>query len=121
MHPDIEKRLCPYSNQEFIPKRSNQVFALAEYRVAYHNDNNNAIRRKLSYINKQLMINYKVVQLLLGDKIEVIANKHFLRGAGFSFLTFTNVTKKEDAYFHCIYDVAFQKLNDEEYLIFRAK
>ena len=96
MLKEPEFRLCPYSDTLFIAKRQNQVFASAEDRIAFHNYQNNFLRKKLSSINKQLLKSYKVADALLGDNIDVVAHKHFMRGRGFSFLLFTHVVSQND-------------------------
>lgn len=116
-----EKRVCPYSKTEFIPKRNNQIFATKEYRIAFHNNINGSVRRKLSIVNNQLIKNYKVFDSLLGNDNEVIANKHYLRGAGFSFKNFTHVANNNNSIVYGVYDILFEKLNEEEYLIYRTK
>lgn len=117
-----EIRLCPYSNKTFKAKRQNQVFASAEDRIAYHNEQNNFLRKKLSFINKQLLKNYKIADALLGDFNDVSVHKQFLRGKGFSFQMFTHVSQKDDDIVFGLYDIAFMKLPDEDYYyLYRTK
>ena len=119
MLPAKEKRVCKYSKTEFIPRRNNQIFANKIYRVAYHNDAQNAFRTKLSKTNKEILKDYKVVNKILGDYGEITVNKHYLRGAGFSSRKFTNVINIDGETVFCLYDISFQKLNNEEYFIKR--
>ena len=114
-------RLCPYSDTLFIAKRENQVYASAKDRIASNQKRNNSLRRKLNSVNKELLKSYKVADDLLGDKIEVIVNKHFMRGRGFSFQMFTNVVNQDDEIVYGLYDITFKKINDDEYLIRRKK
>ncbi len=121
MLPVKQKRVCKYSKTDFIPKRNNQVFANKQCRIAYHNDLSNAFRNKLSKINRELLTDYKVVDSILGDYGEITVNKHFLRGAGFSSRKFTHVINIGDETVFCLYDISFQKLNNEDYYIKRLK
>lgn len=121
MLKEPELRLCPYSNTVFKAKRQNQVFASAEDRIAHHNEQNNILRKKLSLINKQLLKNFKIADALLGDNIDVVVHKHFMRGRGFSFLLFTHVVNQNDEIVYGLYDITFKKINEEEYLIKRTK
>ncbi len=91
----IQKKVCKYSKEEFIPRRNNQIFANKESRVAYHNDVSNAFRNKLSKTNKEIIKDYKVLDSILAEFGEITVNKFYLRGAGFSFTTFTNAKKME--------------------------
>lgn len=121
MLPAKEKRVCKYSKTEFIPKRNNQIFANKECRVAYHNDANNAFRAKLNKTNKEILNDYKVVDSILADFGEITVNKHYLRGAGFSSKKFTNVINVDGETVFCLYDISFQKLNNEDYYIKRIR
>lgn len=116
-----EKRVCKYSKTEFIPNRNNQIFANKECRVAYHNDAQNQFRTKLRKTNKELIKDYKVVNSILGDYGEITVNKHYLRGAGFSSRKFTNVVNIDGETIFCLYDISFEKLNNDEYFIKRIK
>ena len=114
-------RLCPFSNTFFEAKRQNQIYRSKFDRVSANNERNNLLRRKLNSVNKELLKSYKVADDLLGDKIEVIVNKHFMRGRGFSFQMFTNVVNQDDEIVYGLYDITFKKINDDEYLIRRTK
>ena len=56
----IKTRLCPFTNLAFRAHRNNQRFSTPEARKSYHNLINNSLRKKLSFINKQLLKNYKI-------------------------------------------------------------
>ncbi len=47
----MNKRICPYSGEEFIPKRKNQIFANKKNRTDYHNDKARQERIILSTID----------------------------------------------------------------------
>ena len=121
MLPDNKTRICPYSKKAFIPKRENQIFASANYRIAYNNKLNNAFRKKLNIINKELIKNYKLLDKLLAEQKEITINKYYLRGGGFSFKTFTHISFNQENIVYGLYDVCFQKLNNDEYLIYRTR
>lgn len=114
-------RLCPFSNTFFEAKRQNQIYRSKFDRISANNERNNSLRRKLNSVNKELLKSYKVADDLLGDKIEVIVNKHFMRGRGFSFQNFTHVVNQEDEIVYGLYNITFKKINDDEYLIRRTK
>lgn len=118
----IKTRLCPYSNTVFVPKRQNQIFRSASDRISQNNLLNNLLRRKLSFINKQLLKNYKIADDLLSDFTDVSVHKQFLRGKGFSFQMFTHVSQKDDEIVFGLYDISFMKLPDEDYYyLYRTK
>jgi len=118
----IKTRLCPYSNTMFEAKRQNQIYRSASDRISHNNLLNNLLRRKLSFINKQLLKNYKIADALIGNFTDVSVHKQFLRGKGFSFQMFTHVSQKEDEIVYGLYDISFMKLTDEDYYyLYRTK
>ena len=78
-------RKDPLTNELFVPKRRNQVFAKAENRIEYHNKKAAELRYKLDYLNKPLLANYKVLTALMQNDSERIFHKEFLIGKGFDF------------------------------------
>ena len=80
MLPEKSKRVCKYSNVEFVPKRTNQIFVSKECRIAHHNEMNNTIRKKLSKINNQLIKNYKVLTEIMRGKNESQFHSEFHKG-----------------------------------------
>lgn len=118
----IKTRLCPYSKTMFEAKRQNQIYRSASDRISHNNLLNNLLRKKLSFINKQLLKNYKIADALIGDYTDVSVHKQFLRGKGFSFQMFTHVSQKEDEIVYGLYDISFMKLTDEDYYyLYRTK
>jgi hypothetical protein len=121
MLKEPELRLCPYFLVEFPAQRNNQRFSTPQARQKWHNNQNNFLRKKLSSINKELLRSWKVADALLGDNVEAVVNKYFMRGRGFSFQNFTHVVAQKNEIVYGLYDITFEKLNEEEYLIKRKK
>jgi len=119
MDVKIKKRICPYSGVEFVPKRTNQVFANGKYRIAYNNQKNNSKRKHLASINKPLLKNYDILNQILVNEQEKIVHKEYLRGIGFSFSVFTHFHKDEKSpkYYYSIYDFHYYKIYDFYYKI----
>lgn len=115
MRKESEFKVCPFSNISFKAKRNNQVFATAKDRIAYHNEQNNFLRKKLSVINKQLLKNYKIVDTMLEDFFDISVHKEFLKGKGFSFKLFTHIGEEDGEIVFGLYDITIMKLKDEDY------
>ena len=100
-----EIRTCYYSGERFIPTRQNQKFLTKENRILFHNQQNNQLRKRLSFINKQLLLNFRILIDVLNGEKERIVHKQFLLGKGFSFNVFTHFTlsKSSSNYCYCIY------------------
>ena len=70
------QRICPYTNQTFIPKRSNQKFLNSESRIAYHNAMAKKERRNKLPIFKVLKNNYNILISNLNSKSVFINRSH---------------------------------------------
>lgn len=114
------KKICPYSKEEFIPTRNNQIFANKENRVAYHNQINNNFRRQLSDVNKELIHNYKVLIEVLDTKASVTVHEEFLKGKNFSFKVFTHIKEYVEGFTYGIYDCHYFKIDKENYKIIKS-
>ena len=121
MEENRKIRKCLFSGEEFIPKRNNQVFATKNNRITYHNDLNNKLRNELKSTNHQLMTNYKICLELLDKNKTRNAHREFLKGKGFDFRYFTNIAENNNktGYTYAIYEFAFEKTDDNNYLIFK--
>ena len=116
----LEKtKICPYSDEEFVAKRSNQIYACKDYRVESNNIKQRALKKTTEYIDKQLHKNYKTLNSLLGKSENHTCSIDYLKGAGFSFLYFTNAQSEDKATFYCIYNIAYRKLDNSKILIKR--
>jgi hypothetical protein len=114
-----EIRTCYYSGQSFIPTRQNQIFASKENRILFHNQINNQLRKRLSFINKQLLLNFRILIEVLDGDYETIVHKEFLLGKGFSFSVFTHlsVSKLSNNYCYSVYEVSYERIDDDNYKI----
>jgi hypothetical protein len=121
MKNELENRICPYSGEEFRPKRRNQIYAKPEYRIAHNNEKGKAKREKTSLVNKALSKNREILERILESKTTATVHKEFLRGAGFSFRVFTHLVQDKDskATFYGVYGHAFKKIDNEHYKIIR--
>ena len=119
MAKNIELRTCPLSKEEFLPTRNNQVFSSKENRIIFHNQQNNKLRKRLSHINKQLLLNFRILIDVLDCETEMIIHKEYLKGKGFSFSVFTHFTisKSSNNYCYSIYEVAYERIDDDYYKI----
>ena len=119
MNKNIEIRKCLHSGQEFYPKRNNQIFASKKNRINYHNCLNNKLRHELKSTNNQLLFNFKICKNLLYKNKSVTVHREFLKGKGFDFKFFTNLTenKAKTGYTYALYDTSFEKIDENNYLI----
>ncbi|AFU67931.1 hypothetical protein P700755_000958 [Psychroflexus torquis ATCC 700755] len=103
METKYKKRICPYSGEEFIPKRRNQIYVNSSYRIAHNNNKSHEKRKYTSVVNKKLAKNYDILWKLVNDEKKSIVHKEYLSGAGFLFNLYTTAYKTEEG--NIVYEV----------------
>lgn len=89
-----------YTGKLFIPKRSNQLFATPENRIAYNNEKAKKWRQKMAPIIKPINKNRQILEELMEGRNERIVHKEFLLGKGFDFGFSPNTyTQNGETYF----------------------
>ena len=114
------QRICPFTNQTFTPKRSNQRFSTKQARIAYHNANAKKDRRNKLPILNILKRNYDILLSNLKSSSEVIRSKEYLRGAGFDFKQMTSFQKVEGINTAVLFDLGYQLTEKGNYRIIRC-
>jgi hypothetical protein len=84
----------PYSGETFQKSRSNKRFANLRNKNAYHNAFAKKERDRISNVQKPLLRNRKILELLLGEKEEVTVSRDFLLGRGYNFTCYTGSDQK---------------------------
>jgi hypothetical protein len=115
----INKRICPYSKKEFIPKRSNQIFFDKDCRNRYHNAINNKLRKELRKVNNAMLKNYTILTEILGKKSEATVHVEFLKGKGFCMQTITGVSRHADTLHYIVYQYKLSKIDSTQFKIVR--
>ena len=119
MKDSLLKRICPYSEVEFIPNRRNQIYADAICRIAHNNEKSRNKRLSKYPINKLVNKNHDILLEIMGDKNVEIFHREYLKGKGFSFQVFTHlISSKADNKNHfAIYNFSYSLYNDTHYQI----
>lgn len=78
------------TGEKFEARRINQKFARPQNRIRYYNQKATQQRQSVSYVNKPLHINCRILNELLNGKNEASFHKQFLLGKGFSFAVHTH-------------------------------
>lgn len=107
------KKIDPYTKEEFIPKRKNQIFANSKNKTDYHNAQANELRERRAVIDKKIHSNHRLLVELLkeNDKIEI--DEKILEGKGFFFNVFNHTVKYENRWWaSAIYEFLYFKEKD---------
>lgn len=113
------KSIDLFTNEEFIPKRINQKFANSENRIKFYNNKANEIRHSLSYIDKPLHQNFKIITQLMQNKSEAIFHKEFLKGCGITFNVYTAYKMHEEKPRPAIYNFLIVPMEDDKIKIIK--
>jgi len=113
----MEKRICPYSCEEFIPKRRNQVFATPKNRVNFHNDNAAELRLLKAPFDKQLDKNFIILSELVAEGETKTFSRDKILIKGFNPDYFTNFVEYGGSNLRCLYHFVFFISSDNEITI----
>ena len=103
------KKIDPYTKEEFIPKRRNQIFATEKNKSDYHNEQADILREKRAKIDKKINSNHRILLQLL-EKVNIIEiDEKILEGKGFFFNVFNHTEKYHDRHVYAIYEFLFFK------------
>jgi hypothetical protein len=115
------KRNDLLTNEPFNAGRITQKFARAENRIKYHNRKATKLRHSISYIQKPLHNNLKILNRLMQDEVEKKFHKQFLLGCGFDFSKLTNLVSIKGVDFPCIFNYYIQPIEGNMILIKKLK
>ena len=110
----------PLTKEEFEPKRSNQRFASASNRIAFHNRLAMEKRKIKSVVDYTIASNWNIMLKQLSGDRKVTRTKEFLKGAGFDFNYFQRIYKNNSVVLYRIYNCGFY-IKDESVTILKVK
>lgn len=111
------KKIDPYTKEEFIPKRRNQVFANTKNKTDYHNAQANELRERRAVIDKKIHSNHKLLLELLKIKDRIEIDEKILEGKGFFFNVFNHTAKYDNKWASAIYEFLYFKEKDSNKII----
>lgn len=114
----MEKKIDPFTGEEFVPKRSNQKFANAKNKNDYHNRKSRKLRKRCSPIDKRIKKNLQILESLLNGKKETgRVSKEFLRGTGFDFDGFNATHEHKGVFYASVYNCILVKIDSANFKI----
>ena len=103
---------CLLTGELFIPISSIQKFSTPSNRVRYNNLKAKKEREEISYIQKPLIKNKRILDSLMKDKKEMILHKEFLRGCQFDFKVLSSLKKYNGEYKTAVFE--YVVISDKE-------
>jgi hypothetical protein len=104
----------PHSGEEFIPKRTNQIFANPENKSKYNNAKAKYYRDELNRINNALMKNFKILNDLIKEQESITISYIELMKKGFDFAFFTHFTVEKESQYPTIYYFMVVKVKEQK-------
>jgi hypothetical protein len=106
MKPENISRNDPWTGEDFIPARTNQIFANSKNRIDYNNAKANNLRKDRSAIDRPRHRNHLILKDLMRDKDDFEVSRDFLMGAKFNFSFFTHNAMVQGKNCPCFYEYA---------------
>jgi len=114
--------LCPICSTQ-LRGRSDKLFCTTKCKSIYHYQLKKEVFTETARIDRLLHKNYKILSRVIPkEKNQVMISKDFLDQKNFQYqyLTgFKNCGKKK--IYHCVYDIAWRKIDDETILLVKTK
>ena len=107
---EVNIKTCPYTHEDFVAKRSNQVYI---DKAAQIENNNLRARKKTNELKPLFKIiekNYIILKEVLGDKNSVVISTEYLKGKGFNSKYFTHLDLDNNKYMAGINDIIIEKI-----------
>lgn len=115
----MKKRIDPFTKEEFIPIRNNQIYANRKNQITHNNFSQrekHALTKKINdilYRNREICLNIIANDDSKSHKVSV----QYLKAKGFDFRYFTSSLKKDNKIFQCIYDIKILIAEENNFLI----
>ncbi|MBP8115447.1 MAG: hypothetical protein KAY50_08825 [Chitinophagaceae bacterium] len=103
-----------HTNEEFVPRRINQLFATSANRIAYHNKKANELRHSAAFIDKPLHTNLRILNELMHNQKEKTFHKQYLLGKGFSFKVHNHINAHAGGKHYAIYQYTIVVLANDQ-------
>jgi hypothetical protein len=115
----MENSKDPLTQEEFVKRRSNQIFASSKNRIRFNNQKARQKRLMKGPVDRILDQNRKVLSRIIGGKTEIIVSKDFLLGAGFSFNYYSFIKEINGVPYSGIYEYGIAKMPDDRFKIIK--
>lgn len=113
-------KTCPQTKEEFIPRRTNQIYLNSKARIKFNNDKARAKRMITRSIDYAINNNWNILLKQLSGSDKTTRSKEFLLGAGFDFNYYQRAYVANAGTMHVIYNCGIV-INDDEVLIFKLQ
>ena len=113
----LVKKRCLLTNEEFIPKRQNQVYINRKAQIFVNNEKARQKRLKLNPTNKILEKNRNILSNILGSQKQIIKSRDYLLGSGFNFKFFSQSLLYEKKPCQVIYEYMIYSNGDQTFTI----
>lgn len=104
----MKPKIDPYTGEEFVPRRKNQIFANYANKTAFNNAKAAKLREERALQTKDVNRNYEILKLILNDKKEKIVRDTTLNDLGFKYNCYHKFVEIVNQNIFNIYDIYFK-------------
>ncbi len=114
--------LCPICSTQ-LRGRSDKLFCTTKCKSIYHYQLAKEVVTETSRIDRLLHKNYKILRKLIPKEMsQTRVSKNYLDQKNFQYQYLTGFKKvQKNKVFHCVYDIAWRKIDDDTVLLIRTK
>ena len=109
----MNTKIDPYSGEEFLPTRKNQIFANTKNKIAFNNNKAAKIREERAPINNIIKRNYEILKLLLDNRSEKTVNLNTLNDLSFKANHYLKHEYINNKHIFTIYNINFQSIKKD--------
>lgn len=109
----MKTKIDPYTGEEFVPKRKNQIFANNANKTAFNNEKASKIRKERAPFINDINRNYDILKLILNNEQEKTVNSSTLNDLNFKYNCYLKLLPFEVKKIFIIYDIEFTSYKKE--------
>lgn len=109
----MKSKIDPYTGEEFVPRRKNQIFANSSNKTAFNNEKASKIRKERAPFINDINRNYDILNLILDNNHEKTVNINTLNDLNFKFDCYLRFLISEGKTAFIIYDIEFTNIKKE--------
>lgn len=114
--------LCPICSTR-LRGRSDKLFCTTKCKSIYHYQLKKEVFTETARIDRLLHKNYRILSRVIPkEKDQAMVSKDYLDQKNFQYQYLTGFKKFDmKSLYYCVYDIAWRKMDDENFLLIRTK
>jgi len=110
----LYKKTDPFTGEEFVTTNSLKKFINRKSQIAYNNHKKKILLEEISFVNKHLLKNRKILNDVLKNKEKITISVNQLINYGFLFSVITHFKTINNKTVFCIYEFSYSFIEDKQ-------